>query len=167
MSDTPTLNSSTANFPIHADHIVATEADQNKPATLEKQRIITLSHELQRIYTWLGALAGSSVILAATLTGLIIWLKQGQQQLEQQVSSLAAAKAETNRVKTLETQVNLLNQRVPKELTSQIKGTQTQLKKLQAGLDQVNAKAVTREEMNEKFSDTLKGINQKPNSPAR
>lgn len=167
MSDTPTLNSSAAISPVHSDSPVETEADQNKPATLEKQRIITLSHELQRIYTWFGALAGSSVILAATLTGLIIWLKQGQQQLEQQVSSLAAAKAETNRVKNLETQVNLLNQRVPKELTSQIKGTQTQLKKLQTGLDQVNAKAVTREEMNEKFSDTLKGINRKPNSPAR
>lgn len=167
MSDIPTLNSSTAIFPVHPDMPVATEAAQNKPTLLEKQRIIILSHELQRIYTWFGALAGSSVILAATLTGLVIWLKQGQQQLEQRVSSLAAAKAEMNRVQSLETQVNLLSQRVPMGLTSQIKGTQNQLKKLQTRLDQVNAKAVTREEMNESFLDNLKGINSKPNSSTR
>ncbi len=89
---------------------------------------------------------GLSLTLVSTLTGLTIWLKLEQRQLTQQVSSLTMAKqAETDQVKRLQAQVNLLNQQVPKGLSNQLEETQAELKKLQNRTEEVNDKAVSSE----------------------
>jgi len=162
MSNNPALNPTTI-VPTQGNPI-ALEAPWDDSESLDNQHLVSLSQEVRRLYTWLGCLAGFSLVLVGTLSGLAIWLKLEQQQLAQQVSSLTLAKAEVAQVKSLETQVSLLNQQVPKELSSQLKSTQDQLKKLQAQIKQVDAKAVTSEEMNENLLNALKNI--RSDSPA-
>lgn len=56
-----------------------------------------------------------------------------------------AKQAETDQVKRLQAQVNLLNQQVPKGLSNQLEETQAELKKLQNRTEEVNDKAVSSE----------------------
>jgi len=157
MSDNPTLNPITI-APVDPGIPVTADATSASSKNLDNQHLAILSQEVRRLYTWLGCLAGLSLVLVSALSGLAIWLKLEQRQLARQLSALTVAKAETERVKNLETQVSVLNQRVPQGLSSQLKNTQDQLKKLQAQIKQVDAKAVTSEEMNENLLNALKNI---------
>jgi len=156
MSDNPTLNSITS-VPVPGAPVV-TDARWANPENLDNQHLESFSQEIRRLYTWLGCLAGLSLVLVSTLSGLAIWLKLEQRQLTRQVSSLTVAKAETGQVKDLGTQVSLLNQRVPKNLSSELKNTQNQLQKLQAQVKEADAKAVTSKQMNENLLEMLKDI---------
>lgn len=155
MSDNQTLNTPTAIAPISQGSSLSVNDDWSDSEELE-QRLVILSKEVRRLYTWLGFLAGFSLILVGTLGGWAIWLKLQQHQLVRQVSSLTAGKAETEQVKRLEAQVSLLNQKVPEELSSQLNGTQEQLKKLQTRVEQVNTKAVTSEQVNKNLLNALR-----------
>lgn len=157
MSD-PILNSPNAIAPLNSATPVTTEVEWSDAYDLEQQHLGILSRELRRIYTWFGFLAGSSLLLIVTLSGLAVWLKMEQQQLERQLLSLTATKAEIERVKNLETQVNLLNQKVPEGLSSQLKGLQDQLKTLRTRTEEINTQAVASEQANENFLKALKEI---------
>jgi hypothetical protein len=81
--------------------------------------------------------------------------QQQQQQQARQLSTLMTDQAEAVRQKALETQIVLLSQQVnwlnfqrPKDLSSQLKATQNQLKELQTRLTDVQVNAAALRQVN-------------------
>ncbi len=140
---------------------VANEADlvaNNYPG--ENQRLDLLSSEILRLkrhLSWSNALAIVSLILAGILAGLMFGLKQQQDQQLRQVSTLNGDKAGVqNQLSSLNQQITSLNQQLTlmnKQMVSlnqqsSQKVSQTQLKPLIAIVQELNSKAVTKDQLN-------------------
>lgn len=124
----------------------------------------------KRLYTWLGVLTGLSVLSLGLVAWLAYWLKQTNDVLEQQTEALKATQAEVARYKVMETRISdletqakslnqnliLLNQQVPKGLSNQIKAIEKNVSSLQ----KAGSKAVTQEQMAQGIQRALKGQNQ-------
>lgn len=164
-SDNPVLD--------QPDTAVMEDPDLLSPEELQLQRLGGLAKEVHRLYAWLGLLTGLSVLSLGLLTGFTVWLKVEQNQLQRQLAAINAYKAETDRVKNLESRVNgletqasllnqnvgLLNQQVPKGLATQIKGIQKDMSSLKSDVQNVKANAVTRDQVDQSIQRTLKEQN--------
>ncbi|HEY9845720.1 MAG TPA: hypothetical protein V6D03_05935 [Candidatus Caenarcaniphilales bacterium] len=159
MSDNPIVRSPSDDVVLTSAHAGLVPDDSLNLGDLDKQRLAGLAQELRRLYMGVGLLSGVVLFFVASLSGLTIWLKLEQEQLARQVSSLSAVKAEVDRVRNLETQVNVLSQKVPKELSSQRKSTQDQLKKLQTRIEAVNARVTTSDQASKNLLQVLQGLN--------
>lgn len=124
----------------------------------------------KRLYTWLGVLTGLSVLSLGLIAWLAFWLKQANDVLAQQTDALKATQAEVARYKMMEIRVSdletqarslnqnltLLNQQVPKGLSNQIKAIEKNISSLQKS----DTKAVTQEQMDQGIQRALNGQNQ-------
>ena len=140
---------------------VTSVPDSFSPESQQALRVAKLTRSLGRLYTWLGLLTGVSLVSIGLLAGAAFWLKREQDQLQQQLRAVNAYKAEIDRLKnlesritSLESQANLLNQntealnqQLAKGLPTQIKGMQNDLFSVKASLQQVQANAVTKEQL--------------------
>jgi len=139
------------------------------PEELQNQRFVRLSHELKRLYAWLGLLTGLSVLSLGLLSGYTFWLRTQQNDLQKQLATLNADKAEMNRLTELENRlkglesqaesmyqnVAVLNQQVPKGLPSQIKSLQNDISSVKTQIQRVEANAVTRDQMSQTLQRTV------------
>jgi len=140
---------------------VSTEANFVNHHPPENQHLERLAHEVQRLRRqlgWVSALSVAALILAGVLAGLMLSVKLEQDQQKQQVRTLTSHKAEdehqinslnqqivslNQQMISLNSEVILLNQQVPLNVS------QAQLKPLVTIVDELNSKAITREQLNE------------------
>jgi len=139
------------------------------PEELERQRLVRLSHEVKRLYAWLGLLTGLSVLSLGLLGGFAFWLRMQQTDMQKQLATLNAYQAQMNRLTDLEGRVNgiesqtqaisqnitVLNQQVPKGLPTQIKSIQNDLSSVKNQVQKVEANSVTRQQMSQTLQNTL------------
>ena len=149
-----------SNIPASAPY-VSTGASLGNLEPMEDQRLEVLFQEVRRLRSRLGMLSGIAVVallLAAALAGVVITMKQQQDQQAQQVGTLTGNKAGVeNQVNSLNQQVSALNQKlasseqqlnvVNQQLAQKV--SQAQLKPLVAIVQDINSKAVTRDQLNE------------------
>jgi len=138
--------------PISAPY-VSNEGDLVNLNQPEDQRLEVLFNEVRHLRSrlgWITGLSVASLILAGVLAGLTISVKLRQDRQIQQVGSLTSDKAGVERqvnslnqqVTSLNQQVALLNQQLPQKVS------QAQLKPLLSIVQELNSKAVTREQLN-------------------
>ena len=145
--------------PISAPY-VSNEGDLVNLNQPEDQRLEVLFNEVRHLRSrlgWITGLSVASLILAGVLAGLTISVKLRQDRQIQQVGSLTSDKAGVERqVNSLNQQVTSLNQRVT-SLNQQVallnqqlpqKVSQAQLKPLLSIVQELNSKAVTRDQLN-------------------
>jgi len=164
----------------HPDTAVTTAPDLLTPEELQLQRLARLSHEVGRLYAWLGLLTGISVLSLGLLTGFALWLKTQNNQLQQQLAALNTYKAEIGRVTQLEGRLNaletqsslinqnlaLLNQQIPKDLPTQLKTIQSNIGSLKTQIQGVESNTVTRQQMEQSIQKAIQDQN-KPAIPLK
>jgi chromosome segregation ATPase len=137
---------------------VSTEASLTEP--MEEQRLEVLFQEVRRLRSRLGLLSGIAAIallLAAALAGVVISMKQQLDRQAQQVGLLTGNKAGAqDQINSLNQQVSVLNQKlassdqqlsvVNQQLAQKV--SQAQLKPLISIVQDINSKAVTRDQLN-------------------
>ena len=150
-------------------------------------QIARLDLTVRRLSTWLGALTGVTILSIGLLGGVAFWLKRENDRLAQQLTSLDNYKAEVARIQTLEQSISgldsqvkslnqqqvLLNQQVPKGLAAQLKGIESNISSLrntQTGLQKVESRTMTREQVDQSIERALRqqrtpGISPNPSSP--
>jgi peptidoglycan hydrolase CwlO-like protein len=127
---------------------------------LENQHLELLSNEVQNLRSrlnWLSGLSVAVLILAAVIAGLMLSVKLQQDQHRQRAETLTGdqtgvesqVKSLNQQVKSLNQQVKSLNQQV-KSLNQQvaIKASKAQIKPLQAIIQEINSKYITRVQLN-------------------
>lgn len=156
---------------------VSTEAELVNRSNLEnQQRLERLSSEVQRLRRRLGWISGLSVValaLSGVLAGFMFNMKLQQDQQQQLVGTLVSDKAGVQsqinlleqQVTSLNQQVTSINQQIPKDLSGQLKATQAQLKQLQAIIQEINSKAVTREQLNATLRRIQQNLNNSGQAP--
>lgn len=131
------------------------------PEEQQRRSISYLSTTVRNLKTWLGVLTGLSIISLGILGGLAYYFKRESDQMQRQLSTLNAYKAEADRVTKLESQVagmttqmgainsnlTLLNQQVPKDLPNQIKAIQTDISALKGQVQTNTANSLSAQEL--------------------
>lgn len=135
----------------------------------EDKRILALSRELRRSYSWLGLLSGLSILSIGLLSGLGFWLHTEQSRLQQQLATSTANKAELEDVQNLENRLNVLQaqvtstnntlgtltKRVPNDLPTQLKTLQGEIASLRSQVQNVQSNAVTREQLGQSIQRAI------------
>ncbi|GAC1493187.1 MAG: hypothetical protein NVS2B14_06230 [Chamaesiphon sp.] len=156
---------------------VTTDPHLLSPDEVQLQRTASLTHEVRRLYAWLVLLGGLYIVGIAFLVGFAIWLKNGNDKLQQQVSTLDAYKAQAdtvgkqeNKIKALENQISLLNQnigllnqRVPKGLPAQITGIQNEISSLRVAIQKVQASQAAQQQVDQNLQRSLQDQNRSLN----
>lgn len=143
----------------------------------EENRLLLLSQDQQRLrrqFNWLLGFLLGMLILIGVLSAIAIRLALDKEQLEAQVGTLAAEdKADSEQARTLDSQVNelnqqvnLLRQRVPQGLPKQLKTDQAQVQQLQSRIAELNTKVTNLEQVSAALQTTLKEQNAPDASPA-
>jgi septal ring factor EnvC (AmiA/AmiB activator) len=154
-----TFQNRSGDNPISAPY-VSTEADLANLHQAADERLEVLFNEVRHLRSrlgWITGLAVASLILAGVLAGLTISVKLRQDRQVQQVGSLTSDKAGVeNQVNSLNQQLVSLNQQMT-SLNQQVallnqqlpqKVSQAQLKPLLSIVQELNSKAVTRDQLN-------------------
>jgi len=156
---------------IRVEPSVPANTEEQNSTLLEKQHpdLLPLAvQRLQRRVNWLSGLLVVFVVSNGILAVLVLNLRAQQQQQQQarQLSTLMTKQAEAVRQKALESQIILLSQQVnwlnfqrPKDLSSQLKATQNQLKELQTRLTDVQVNAAALKQVNEMLLKQLSNKN--------
>lgn len=148
------VNSATESYPVESP---------------EDKRILTLSRELRRAYSWLGLLSGLSILSIGLLSGLGFWLNTEQSKLQQQLAASTANKADLQDVQNLENRLNVLQaqvistnkslgtltKQVPNDLPAQLKTLQGEIASLRSQLQNVQSNAVTREQLGQSIQRAI------------
>ncbi|MBV8885143.1 MAG: hypothetical protein JO235_14270 [Chroococcidiopsidaceae cyanobacterium CP_BM_RX_35] len=149
---------------------------------LESSSVSRSTREIKRLYSWLGLLTGFSVLAIGLLAGFAFWSKLQQDQLQQQLSSVNADKAEVEHINNnLQSQINNLNswarllnqdisslsQQISKGLPNQMKGIQKDISTIKTSLQKVEASAVTRQQMSQNLHSKLPSQSRRGNSSRR
>ncbi|MBV8883750.1 MAG: hypothetical protein JO235_07075 [Chroococcidiopsidaceae cyanobacterium CP_BM_RX_35] len=137
-----------------SDPYISTEAGLGNRELMENQRLEVLFQDVRRLRSRLGLLSGiaiAALLLAAALAGVVISMKQQQDREAQQVGTLTGNKAGVeNQINSLNQQVAALNQQlsvVNQQLPQKV--SQAQLKPLISIVQDINSKAVTRDQLNQ------------------
>jgi uncharacterized protein YhaN len=154
------FHSEPSDIPTSAPY-VSTEPSLGSPEVLENERLEVLFQDVRRLRSrlgWLSGIAIASLLLAAVLAGVVISMKQQQDRQAQQFGMISNDKAGVeNQISSLNQQVAALNQKlastdqqvsaVNQQLPQKV--SQAQLKPLISIVQNINSKAVTRDELNQ------------------
>ncbi|AFZ13890.1 hypothetical protein Cri9333_3051 [Crinalium epipsammum PCC 9333] len=174
------IGNTTEHHPLYTSGgTVTTDPPLRSSEDIELQSLARLPYSMRRAYAWLGLLTGLSVVSLGLLAGFTISLRQENKQLQQQLASLNAYKAQIDQVNTLETRITTLEaqsaginqnigvirQQVPKDLPTQLKNIQGNIASMQSNLQRVESNTVTRQQMEQRIQQALQTLNN-PTTPS-